>query len=316
MSSNIEVRPARAIPRVSVTMPVLNNARWIGAAIQSVLDQDFGEFELIVVDDGSSDDSLKIARQYAELDQRVHVYSLEHIGVAEARNFAIRQARGEYIAIMDSDDLAAPDRLTKQVALLDAHPEVLVVSSRTAVIHNQLTVPSSLDGLKVVTEDERPSSRLDGFNLSRVRAGHAPAMIRRSAILQAGLYRSFFRTAEDTDLFLRIEELGEFRSLPEVLQFRRRHTANTNLRLSYTLAESATIAQILAKRRRQGRPDRVNGPMPRFFRLFYLGFLPHEIGHALILIALRCMKRTWTRSRRLRMANRALEQSPLVLPKP
>ena len=110
-------------PVVSVVMPVYNRERYVGAAIQSILDQTFTDFEFIIVDDGSSDGSVDVIQNFD--DPRIRLIILgENRGIGVARNTGNNAARGEYIAVMDSDDIALPQRLEKQVAYMRAHPDV------------------------------------------------------------------------------------------------------------------------------------------------------------------------------------------------
>jgi glycosyltransferase involved in cell wall biosynthesis len=112
-------------PAVSVVLPVLNGAPFLSAAIESILAQTFADLELIVVDDGSDDDSLSIAGRYARDDGRVRVFALSRDPAIEsgarAANVGLGESRGDYIARMDCDDIAAPDRLAATLAWLEAH---------------------------------------------------------------------------------------------------------------------------------------------------------------------------------------------------
>ncbi len=115
-------------PKVSVTMPCYNSEDTVGRAVESILEQSFGDFELLTVDDGSSDGTAEVLRSYARMDERVKPLLLAHQGVVGAANAAISAARGEYIARMDSDDISLPARLEKQVGLLDADPDIGLTS--------------------------------------------------------------------------------------------------------------------------------------------------------------------------------------------
>lgn len=116
---------AAALTTVSVVLPVLNAAPFLGDAIESVLGQSFDDFELIVVDDGSDDDSLAIAGRYARDDRRVSVFALQRDPTIEsgarAANVGIAKARGDYIARIDADDIAEPDRLAAQLGWIEEH---------------------------------------------------------------------------------------------------------------------------------------------------------------------------------------------------
>ncbi len=114
-------------PKVTVLTPVYNREQYIATAIESVLAQSFTDFELLLIDDGSTDGSAEILRSYTT-DPRVRVVRNEqNLGIPQTRNRGIDLARGEYVAMLDSDDWAYPCRLETQVAFLDRHRDVAVV---------------------------------------------------------------------------------------------------------------------------------------------------------------------------------------------
>ncbi len=112
-------------PTVSVLMPVYNGERYLRPAIESILAQTFTDFEFVIIDDGSNDTSPSILRQYADRDPRVKLFLREHRGVPDTLNEAFATSRGKYLARMDCDDVALPERFARQVALLDADPAVV-----------------------------------------------------------------------------------------------------------------------------------------------------------------------------------------------
>jgi glycosyltransferase involved in cell wall biosynthesis len=116
-------------PVVSVVTPAYNAARFLPETVDSVLAQTLADFELILVDDGSTDDTLAVARRQATRDERVRVLSMPNGGPAAARNMALRAARGEFLALLDSDDLICPQYLATQIGVLDAHPEASIVTA-------------------------------------------------------------------------------------------------------------------------------------------------------------------------------------------
>jgi glycosyltransferase involved in cell wall biosynthesis len=116
------------VPKVSVLMTVFNAEPYLKEAIDSVIKQNFYDWELIAVENGSTDRSPEILRHYK--DERVRQFFLpKNIGRTLALNYALEQAQGEYIAVLDADDVSNPDRFTKQVAYLDQHPETSVVGA-------------------------------------------------------------------------------------------------------------------------------------------------------------------------------------------
>lgn len=115
-------------PKVTVLMPVYNGEEYLREAIESILFQSFGNFEFLIIDDGSTDDSINIIASYT--DPRIRVITNgENIGIARALNKGIELARGKYIARMDSDDISLPKRFEKQVDFLDKNPEIGIVGS-------------------------------------------------------------------------------------------------------------------------------------------------------------------------------------------
>ncbi|MBI9110896.1 glycosyltransferase family 2 protein [Maridesulfovibrio ferrireducens] len=119
-------------PKVSVTMPCYNCEATVGQAIESILGQTFENLELVVVDDGSSDQTAAVLKKYTSLDSRVKPLFLDHQGVVGAANGAIEASQGEYLARMDADDLALPCRIEKQAELLDNNPDVGLAGCRVA----------------------------------------------------------------------------------------------------------------------------------------------------------------------------------------
>ena len=218
---------------VSVIMPVFNVERWIGEAIQSIRDQDFAALELIVVDDGSTDGSAEIAAEHARADPRVRVLQVEERGgSANARNFGVDKARYDLIAMMDADDVADRNRLSRQVAVFR---ERVASGVRLGALGAWERL---IDGAgKVLTRPGKESTVRGDVTDRLARANcliHSTVVMSREAFLAAGRYRREFQTAQDYDLWLRIREKHRLEVLPETL-------------LSYRLHEHA--ASVVAVRR-------------------------------------------------------------------
>lgn len=109
---------------ISVCLPTHNRAEYLAEAIDSVLDQSYKDLELVIVDDGSTDSTKILLEYYAKKDPRISFVSTENQGIAKARNLAVSMAKGEYIAVMDSDDLCGPDRLKRQLKELEKGADV------------------------------------------------------------------------------------------------------------------------------------------------------------------------------------------------
>jgi len=125
---------ATAAPIVSVVMPAYNTEAYLSDAVGSILGQTFLDWELICVDDGSSDGSLEILRHYEGADSRVRVITRPNTGVARARNDGMRVAAGRYIAAMDSDDVALPERLSRQVDYMESHPDCVGLGAAVRIV--------------------------------------------------------------------------------------------------------------------------------------------------------------------------------------
>jgi glycosyltransferase involved in cell wall biosynthesis len=229
-------------------MPVYNGERFIARAVETALASTFTDFELLVVDDGSTDGSLAEARRAARGDARVRLMPVPHGGVAAARNAAVNAARGEFIANLDSDDEMLPRRLERQVAYLDAHPECVVVGCRSVVIDGD-GKPLTVKG-RYFTHEAIDGALLDGDGGAMV---NDTAMFRSSALQAVGGYAGHLTTTgEDHDLSLRLAEVGRLAVLPDVLNRYRVHGTNISLgtgsaerRLPITLA---TLARAFERR--------------------------------------------------------------------
>ena len=180
-------------------MPVYNAEKFLAEAIESILAQTFSDFELIIVDDGSTDGSAGIIRAYAEHDSRIRVVKLDmNEGVASARNRGIALSSGKYIAAMDSDDISLPERLQRQVEFLESHPDIGAVGVGTRMVDVDLT--SLLDyrlpkGHALIVFE----MLVGGTGIVR-----ASSMVRREILVSGRGYDSDFQFSDDFELFLRL----------------------------------------------------------------------------------------------------------------
>jgi glycosyltransferase involved in cell wall biosynthesis len=210
-------------PAISVIMPVHNGASTLIEAVNSILQQTFTDFELIAVDDGSTDQSLPILRKFAAQDGRVRVISRANTGIAGALNDAIDQSTGEFLARMDSDDISLPLRFERQIAYMQQNPTCVLLGSRVMLIE-PFGIP--LYETNHETENDKISSELlRGVGWAVV---HPVAMMRADAVRKAGGYRADRVPIEDLDLFLRLSEIGTIHNLPELLLHYRQHLESTN----------------------------------------------------------------------------------------
>lgn len=208
------------IPRVTVLLAVHDGEPWIGDAVESVLAQTFGDLELLVVDDASSDRTLEIVEAFD--DPRVRVLRNErNLGQVPSLNRGLREARGELVARLDADDRCLPVRLERQVALLDAEPEVALAGSWLELVDER--------GRRVGALEERLDDRarfVFQTLVMRVYVSHPAAMYRLAPVLELGGYDAATGPAEDKDLWRRLLLAGwDARIVPERLVAYRLHDA-------------------------------------------------------------------------------------------
>ncbi len=208
---------------ISVVIPVYNAARFLDVAIESILGQTYHDFEVIAVNDGSTDQSGSILAKCAARDARIRVVSQRNTGIVGALNNGVAAAHGELIARMDADDICMPLRLEKQVAYLREHPECVVVG--TDVLY---TDP---EGAPLI--QHRPSEYHVGI-VEQLLSGnggaliHPTIMVRRHLLEKSGGYRAHYQWIEDLDLYLRLSELGRLANLPDVHLHYRQHLQSVN----------------------------------------------------------------------------------------
>ncbi|MFL6248723.1 MAG: glycosyltransferase family 2 protein [Thermoanaerobaculia bacterium] len=196
-------------PRVTILMPVYNGQRYVDEAIASVAGQGYDDFEFVIVDDGSIDDTPAILAGWAARDPRITVHrSPCNEGIPSALNRGLALARGEYIVRQDADDLCVAGRVAKQVAALDADPDTVLVSAGFEVIDEQGRRRGS------VVPFEAPEVLAYLLHFSNSIGGHGQVMFRRDMVLALGNYRVEFDCSQDYDLWSRLAEHGRLRVLP------------------------------------------------------------------------------------------------------
>jgi glycosyltransferase involved in cell wall biosynthesis len=198
-----------AAPRVSVVMCVYDGARYLDEAVASILGQTWRDLELIIVDDGSRDETPAILTRWMEADSRVRVITFEeNRGVSQAANRGMHEARGEYIARHDSDDVSAPERIERQVAVLDSEPGVVLVATNFTLTNAK----GKTVGYVHRSEPRETVSFLQRFFNFVGAGGHV--MFRRDLVLSLGGYREDYRFAADYDLWTKLIDHGDVVILP------------------------------------------------------------------------------------------------------
>jgi glycosyltransferase involved in cell wall biosynthesis len=243
------------MPRVSVIMSVYNGERYLREAVESILGQTFTNFEFIIIDDGSIDQTAMILQTID--DERIRVFrNQKNIGLASSLNRGLGLARGEYVARMDADDISLPERFEKQVEFLDNHPMACVVSG------GYISVDESGNETMVVTFPT-DNATLQARLLQHCCICHGSAMMRKECLETIGGYRPAFRVAEDHDLFLRLAEKFEVANLAEPLYKYRVITSSISVHRKYELDQFVELAKELAKERRETGQDWLSTAEPQ-----------------------------------------------------
>lgn len=222
-------------PRVSVIIPVRNGKDYLQEALDSVLQQSFTDLELLLIDDGSTDDDYD---RYTLQDDRIRVIHLTGRGVSHARNTGMAQARGDLLAFLDADDIWFPGKLQAQVSYFDEHPEVGVVFGKfirwNAQPDGQFPPASTLieDAAQHTEADPERSGWLYTRLLDGLLVGMNTAVVRRSVYEAVGGFNEAMRQGEDYDFWLKASRVAPMHSLNGAVALYRIHNASAMHRLS------------------------------------------------------------------------------------
>jgi len=232
------------MPKVSVIITVYNGERYLKEAIESILAQSFGNFELVIVDDGSTDDTSKILEHYKNKDSRIKTIThTTRMGQSKARNEGINNSSGEYIAILDADDISLPYRLEEQVKFMESHKEIGLVGSAAYEIDEKGNI---LGVIPVIECNKDIQKEL----LVRNCFVHSSIMFRREIFRKIGGYREEFIVAEDYDFILRIAENYKVHNLKRILVKRRVNLQGISIAKNRLQKRFKMLAQQLAYQRR------------------------------------------------------------------
>lgn len=215
--------PRGKSPEVTVLMSCYNASRWLHEAIESVLCQTFGNFEFILVDDGSTDETWDIIRVYRDRDQRIVPIRKENTGLQDSLNVGIALARGQWIARLDADDLCEPDRLAEQLMFVRNHPEVVLLGTGFVEINAQG---------RFIKKHMYPSGHRKLLrHLERLQRffPHSSAFYRVDEVRNVGGYNSRFRRTEDWRLWIELASRGKIACLPKPLVRIRKHSSQISL---------------------------------------------------------------------------------------
>lgn len=244
-------------PAVSVLMCARNAQAYVSESIGSIMSQSFGDFELIVVDDASTDQTPRLIEGFS--DSRIKLLrNAENLGVAASRNIALAQARAPVIVVADADDVSAPDRLERQKDFLDRNPDVGLLGAYADVIDADGAV---LGAIKTPLED-------DGIRREmRTRAAlvHGTVAIRKTLLVDGGGYRAKFAAGSDYDLLLRLSEKTRMATLPSQLYRCRLSPSSISIRRRVAQARGIALARRFAEERARDGRDSYEGLSTREF---------------------------------------------------
>lgn len=208
------------LPLISVLMLAYNVERFIGTSIQSILDQSFEDFELIIYNDGSTDGTSSVIRQYS--DPRIRFYDhVQNKGLTYARQATLAAAQGKYVAILDSDDISMADRLEKQFRFLEKHPNVAICGGNALLINEAGEANGTLLHGSYDTEELKVRFFFNNIFVN------SSVMYRRLLALEVGGYRER-APAEDYDLFVRLADKHDIYTFNEPLVYYRIHAENVS----------------------------------------------------------------------------------------
>jgi glycosyltransferase involved in cell wall biosynthesis len=204
-------------------MTVYNGEEYLEKSVCSILSQTFTDFEYLIVDDGSTDNSLKILQGI--VDPRVCIIKQKNQGQTSALITAIEQAQGELIARIDQDDYSLANRLMRQVEFMDANPKVVLCGSRWQELHNENLISQKIHFVQSNADLKKAISCFNPF-------AHSSVMFRREAYSKVGGYNKNFSIAMDYDLFVRLMRIGEVHNIEEVLTVIRMHEMSSTMKQS------------------------------------------------------------------------------------
>src|SRR3989344_535184 len=205
--------PLQRLPKVSVVMSVYNGGSYVEEAMNSILGQTFTDFELILIDDGSTDRTPAIIASFSD-PRIVRINHPTNVGLVTALREGVERARGELIARMDADDISLPERFAKQVVFFDTHPEVGVLGTAMRQVN-------SAGQLLAIISPPTDHALIEWSSLFESTVMHPTVMMRRSVVLQAGNYNPDYIHVEDTELWSRMILITRFANLSEPLCIRR-----------------------------------------------------------------------------------------------
>jgi len=203
-------------------MGVYNDAEYVAKSVESILTQTYEEFEFVIIDDGSTDNSSELLQEYADQDDRITLFRQSNSGLTKALNAGLARADGKYIARMDADDIADQNRLERQVEFLEKNPEIVLVGTQ----YTEVDADGNLLGRSDLPETDR---EIRDVLMKYNPFFHASVMMRAETVSSIGGYNASFKYSQDYDLWLRLAKEGELINLSSELMKRRYDKTNISV---------------------------------------------------------------------------------------
>lgn len=262
-------------PKVSILLSVYNGMPYVEEAIDSILNQDFNDFELLIIDDASKDISASVIKRYS--DSRIRFFENKHNkGLISNLNFLASQAKAPLLARHDADDISHPARLGLQYELMSQHPDLSLCGTNVQVINAQGDI---YEEWFLPEDDMTIRERLHTNNVFC----HGSTMFRKQAFEQAGAYRAAFRYCEDYDLWLRLAETGHMAMITKPLYKLRRHNTNITSRRALEQLDCGLLAMLTNKTHQKNIVDAIERDFESSTRTLLNRHFPGQI----------CFHRQW-----------------------
>lgn len=225
------------MPKISVIMPVYNGGKYLKAAVQSVLDQTYKDFEFIILDDGSLDNSLSIVENFS--DERIKFVKLNHRGIVTALNKGLEISKSEYIVRVDADDLSLPDRFEKLLNYMEENKQIAVCGSWAISIDDEGKVIGEMKYPPMQYKDIKKYSLLHNPFI------HPSVIFRKEVVLGVGGYRNF-KHNEDYELWTRVLSKNSGHNVPEFLLKYRIHSDQITKKSNFKMRLTGVCVRVLA----------------------------------------------------------------------
>jgi glycosyltransferase involved in cell wall biosynthesis len=249
---------------ISITIITHNREKYIAEAIESVLDQSFKDWELIIIDDASTDNTAEVVAKYLVQDHRIKFHSENvNLGITKARNLALQLTQGKYVAVLDSDDVwIDSDKLQKQYHFLENNSDYILVGGAVIVINEH---GQEIRRYKNPSKDEDIRARI----LLRNPFLHSSILFRREVAVECGLYKNY-SVGEDYDLFLKMGQVGKFANLEDYLVKYRKHDSGITWSKRVSAAKDHLV---IIKKFKKNYPNFFSALIKGYVRVFLAFFV-------------------------------------------